>query len=75
MKMSPLAPLVSRVSTVSGGGLVPVTVLGAMGPAPRVWAGPREHAEMPVTVSAQTAPAASTARSRGRDVITNLRRR
>src|ERR1039458_289407 len=67
MKMSPLPSLVSRVSTVSGGGAVPVVVLPAMELPPGRSTGPWEHAETHATARAQAAPVTRTAISRGRD--------
>jgi hypothetical protein len=75
MKMSPLPPLVSWVSTVSGGGAVPVTVLPAMELPAGSPVGPLEHPDRHATARAHAAPVARTAVSRGRDVIMNLRRR
>ena len=65
--MSPLPPLVSLVSTVSGGGAVPVVVPGAMELPMGTPTGPREHPEMEATIRAQAAPMTRTVVSRGRD--------
>ena len=65
--MSRLLSLVSRVSTVSGGGAVPVVVLRAMELPVGGSAGPRVHAETHARARAQAAQATRTAVSRGRD--------
>jgi hypothetical protein len=61
MKMSPLLTPASRVSTVSGGDAVPVTLT------PLVPTGLREHAETHAAARAQAAPVTRTVVSRGRD--------